>query len=336
MPDAYTGVGNLDTAKTAYDMLVRFALRPQLYFDAVADVQPTRQSMPGSAVVFTIVNDLAVKTATLNESTDVDAVALSDTYVTLTLAEYGNAVITTALLRGESFVEVDPIVANVLAYNAGVSIDSVARNILAAGTNVAYAVGTGSQATARAGLMPQNTLGATEVRAARTYLVKQNVPEVGTGYVGYIHPDVAYDLRSAAGNAANWREPHVYSQPAEIWSGEVGMFEGIRFIETPRAPYFAAAGSSPSLANVYATLFMGRQALAKAHSIVDGNGPVPHTVPGPVTDHLRRFVPWGWYWLGAYGRYREAAMIRVESCTAQPFTSTTAPALLTTPTIDTA
>ena len=300
-------------------MLVRFALRPQLYFDAVADVQPTRQSMPGSAVVFTIVNDLAPSTTVLNESTDVSAVALSDSYVTLTLAEYGNAVITTALLRGESFVEVDPIVANVLAYNAGVSIDSVARNILAAGANVAYATGTGTTPTARNMIMPNNTLGAAEIRAARTFLVKENVPEIGNGYVGYIHPDVAYDVRSQTGNSAVWRDPHTYSQPAEIWSGEIGQFEGIRFIETPRAPYFASAGSSPSLANVYGTLFMGRQALAKAHSIVDGNGPVPHTVPGPVTDHLRRFVPWGWYWLGAYGRYREQAMVRVESATGQPW-----------------
>lgn len=326
MPDAYTGVGNLDTAKTAYDMLVRFALRPQLYFDAIADVQPTRQSMPGSAVVFTIINDLAPATTALNESTDVTAVALSDSTITLTLAEYGNAVITTALLRGESFVEIDPVVANVIGYNAGVSIDSLARTQVSAGTNVAYsnsATGNTNIATARNQITPTNTITAADVRASRGFLVKQNVPEVGTGYVGYIHPDVAFDLRSQTGNSAVWRDPHTYSQPEEIWSGEVGMFEGVRFIETPRAPTFANAGSSPTTTTVYGTLFMGRQALAKAHSIVDGNGPVPHTVPGPVTDKLRRFVPWGWYWLGAYGVYRQASIIRVESSSSQPFSQPT-------------
>jgi N4-gp56 family major capsid protein len=318
MADAYTGVANVDTAKTAYDMLVRFALRPQLYFDACADVQPTRQSMPGAAVVFTIMNDIAPAITPLNESTDVSAVALSDNTVTLTLAEYGNAVITTALLRGESFVEIDPIVANIIGYNAGVSIDTIARNILEAGTNVAYSTGTGATPTARNQITPLNTFGASDVRAARSFLVKQNVPEIGSGYVGYIHPDVAFDLRSQTG-AASWRDPHTYSQPQEIWSGEVGMFEGVRFIETPRAPTFQNAGSSPTTTTVYGTLFLGRQALAKAHSIVDGNGPVPHTVPGPVTDHLRRFVPWGWYWLGAYGVYRQASLLRVESASSQPF-----------------
>jgi N4-gp56 family major capsid protein len=300
-------------------MLVRFALRPQLYFDAVADVQPTRQSMPGAAVVFTIINDLSPATAPLNESTDVTAVALSDTTITLTLAEYGNAVITTAALRGESFVEIDPIVANVLAYNAGVSIDSVARAIVAQGTNVAYSAGSGTAPPARNQVTPANTITANDVRAARGFLVKQNVPEVGNGYVAYIHPDVAFDLRSQTGNSAVWRDPHTYSQPEEIWAGEVGMFEGVRFIESPRAPVFPNAGSSPATTTVYGTLFMGRQALAKAHSIVDGNGPVPHTVPGPVTDKLRRFVPWGWYWLGAYGLYRQAAILRVEQASSQPF-----------------
>jgi hypothetical protein len=58
---------------------------------------------------------------------------------------------------------------------------------------------------------------------------------------------------------------------------------------------------------------MGRQALAKAHSIVDGNGPVPKIVRGPIVDTLERFQPVGWYWLGGYGRFREASLRRVES-----------------------
>jgi hypothetical protein len=59
-------------------------------------------------------------------------------------------------------------------------------------------------------------------------------------------------------------------------------------------------------------MFMGRQALAKAYSYVDGNGPLPVVVPGPITDKLRRFVPMGWYWLGTYGIFRQQAIIGVE------------------------
>ena len=103
MADAYTGSGTLDFSKAAYDRLAYFALRPELYFDAAADVQPTAQSMPGASVAFTIVNDLPISASALTETSDVSTVALSDSQVTLTLAEYGNAVLTTAKLRGTSF-----------------------------------------------------------------------------------------------------------------------------------------------------------------------------------------------------------------------------------------
>ena len=58
---------------------------------------------------------------------------------------------------------------------------------------------------------------------------------------------------------------------------------------------------------------MGRQAIAKAYSQQDGNGAVPKVVRGPITDTLNRFQPVGWYWLGGYGRFREAALRRIES-----------------------
>ena len=119
----YTGVAQLpDVSQTAYDRLAYFSLRPELYFDQVADVMPTAQSMPGATVQFTIVNDLAVASGTISETADISPVAMSDSYVTVTLAEYGNAIATTAKLRGTSFIEIDPVVANVIGYNAGVSI----------------------------------------------------------------------------------------------------------------------------------------------------------------------------------------------------------------------
>ena len=56
-----------------------------------------------------------------------------------------------------------------------------------------------------------------------------------------------------------------------------------------------------------------RQALAKAFSSTDGNGPMPRVVPSPVGDALRRFTGMGWHWLGGYARFREEAIYRVES-----------------------
>jgi len=407
--DAYTQQSSLDFSKAAYDRMAYFALRPELYFDQAADVQPTAQSMPGSSVAFTIVNDLPISATALTESNDVAVASLSDSQVTLTLAEYGNAVLTTAKLRGTSFVDIDPVVANVVGYNAGVSLDTIARAALDSGTNVMYASGLGATApqssvTARSAVASfssasaaGNTLSSVDIRVARARLRSQNVPTFGGYYVGYIHPDVVADLQGetvGTSNLLGWRAPHVYAQPGEIWTGELGAFEGVRWIETPRAPVFQGAGASATAGvytvtalaagqgagtigsgtftgtapqvgatlstsgatvtgtltvsavaantfsfvpgtlstysntaavtagtvtvsatgvNVYGTLIIGRQALAKTHSMIDGNGAYPHVVPGPVTDRLRRFVPLGWYWLGAYGIFRQASVMRIES-----------------------
>ena len=301
--------------QTAYDLFAYFALRPELYFDAVADVKPTNQSMPGAAVKFEIISDLSIASTAINESTDITPASMADSQVTATLAEYGNAVKTTALVRGTSYVPVNPIVANIVGFNAGQSLDEIASIVLRGGSNVRYATGGATDPVSRATVESTDVLAGDDARRARADLVGANVQPIGGSYVGYIHPDVAYDFRAGASsvNSAAWRDPHVYSQPAEIWSGEIGQFEGIRWVETPRAPVFADAGSSTTLTDVYATIVVGRQALAKAYSYTDGNGPMPKIVPGPVTDTLRRFVPLGWYWLGAYARFREAALRRIES-----------------------
>jgi N4-gp56 family major capsid protein len=271
--------------------------------------------MPGSSVKFTIFNDLSAATSTLTETSDVTAVAMGDSQVEVTLAEYGNAVSTTAKLRGTSFLDVDAAAANVVGYNAGISIDSVIREVLSAGTNVIYGGGGSSDPAGRTTVQTEDVIEANDVRKVVAALRGANAVSFNGMYMGYIHPDVSYDLRRETG-VASWRDPHVYSDPAFIYNGEVGAFEGVRFIETPRAKIFENASNGSGSAgtiDVYCTHICGRQALAKAHSIVDGNGPFPRVVRGPITDTLMRFQPIGWYWLGGYARFREAALRRVES-----------------------
>lgn len=308
MPDAFTTTASLNSVQAAYDRLAYFALRPNLFHDRIADVRPTRQAMPGSSVKFTLYTDLAVATTALVESVDVDAVAMSDAQVTVTLTEHGNAINTTAKLRGTSFLSVDEDAANLIGYNAGLSLDTLARTPLIAGSNVRYA----GNATARNTVGPDDTLDADDVRYVLAQMHDANVMTWEDGlYRAFYHPDVAYDFRSATG-AGQWRDPHVYSQPGEIWNGSTGAFEGFEFIETPRASVLADAGSSTTLTDVYQSLFCGRQALAKAFSS-SVSGPVPTVVRGPVVDKLERFKPVGWYWLGGYGRFREESLWRVES-----------------------
>ena len=304
---AYTQASSVSSDTTAFEQLAYFALRSQPMFEMVADVKSTNQSHPGSAVQFNIYNDLAQATSALTETSDVTAVALGDSTVTVTLAEYGNAVTTTAKLRGTSFLNVDADAANIIGYNMANSIDKVVQDVLVGGSNVAY----GGDATATNELAAGDTITASLIRQAVASLRGDSAPTMEGGvYVGFIHPDVSFDLRADTA-VTDVIQYQIRQDGSGVRMGSIGTFGGVDFIETPRIDFTADAGATTT--DVYNTVICGRQALAKAHSRGAGFGENPSVVFGPVTDSLRRFQTVGWYHLVGYSRFREASLQRIET-----------------------
>ena len=304
---AYTQASSVSSDTTAFEQLAYFALRSQPMFEMVADVKSTNQSHPGSAVQFNIYNDLAQATSALTETSDVTAVALGDSTVTVTLAEYGNAVTTTAKLRGTSFLNVDADAANIIGYNMANSIDKVVQGVLVGGSNVSY----GGDATDTDELAAGDTITASLIRKAVANLRGDSAPTMEGGvYVGFIHPDVSYDLREDTA-VTDVIQYQIRQDGAGVRMGSIGTFGGVDFIETPRIDFTADGGAST--VDAYNTVICGKQALAKAHSRGAGFGENPSVVFGPVTDSLRRFQTVGWYHLVGYGRFREASLQRIET-----------------------
>lgn len=313
MADAFTTTGSVSYDQTAYDRLVYWPLRSELYADQIADVRATRQAMEGASVVFSLATEMAVATTPLSEAVDVDAVAIANSQVTLTLVEYGNAVITTAKLRLTSFVDIDPVVANLIGYNAGASMDTVAMNILVAGTYVRYGGNATSRTTVDA-TTPDIYSSALARRTTADLRAANVAPKDGGYFISFIHPDVSYDLRSETGGGS-WRQPQEYQNYVNIMRGEIGSYESHRFIESPRAPVFVNASNGAGGAgniDVYAVITVGQQALAKAHARGEGYGDQPQVVISPQTDKLKRFKGLGWKHLAAYGIFRQEAVRRVE------------------------
>ena len=223
--------------KTAYDRYVEFALRAQPLIRSVADKRPAQQAMPGSSVVFSLYNDLAAATSALSsETTDPDAVALADvSTVSVSLAEYGNASLVTRKLQLFSLSDVDPAVADIIAFNMADSLDKIAMETLRAGTNVIYA----SSSTARtstATITATDTLKAADIRKAVAKLRSNKaVPREGSLYWCGIHPEVSHDLRAETG-VGGWNDMHKYAETGsgQFWPGTIGTFEGAYFVETPR------------------------------------------------------------------------------------------------------
>jgi N4-gp56 family major capsid protein len=294
--------GSAGLVQKAYDRLLEFALRSEPLIRSVADKRPARQAIPGSTVVLQRYVDLTANTTALTETVDPDAVAMSTpTSVTITLNEYGNSVLVTRALELFSLADVDPAIANIIAFNLADSIDAVAMTTLRGGSNVIYS---GSTATSTATVTAAATLSSANVRKAVAKLrANKSVARKGSLYWAGIHPEVSHDLRAETG-AGGWRLPHEYNSNENIWAGEIGAYEGAYFVESPRL-YSATDGASS--AKVYRTILAGQQAMAEAVA------EEPHVVIGNVTDRLMRFRPMGWYGVLGFARYREEALYRIES-----------------------
>tara|TARA_B110000881_G_C18591293_1_gene528142 strand:- start:470 stop:1387 length:918 start_codon:yes stop_codon:yes gene_type:complete len=299
---AITGTSALGgVVKAAYDRYVEFSLRSVPTFRTAVDKRPVAQAMPGSSVVFSIHQEMADKVATLTEGTDPTAVAIADvTQVSVVLNEYGNVVTHSRKLGELSFSDVDPAIANLIAYNMSSSLDVVIATILAGGTNVLY----GGDATSTVEIVDADIITGNDIRKAVAKLRAANAaPKYGNLYAGYIHPEVAFDLRSETG-AQSFEDVQKYTNSSEILHQATGVYGGAYFMETARALVLAdgAAGI-----NVYRTNILGAQAVAEATAVEPG------VVVGPVTDQLMRQRPLGWYSLQGWSMYREAAAYRIES-----------------------
>ena len=301
---AYTQKSSVASDQVAFEQLAYFAFRSQPLHADYASVRATRQSHRGSGVTFTIYADLAQATSALTETSDVTAVALSDSTVTVNLSEYGNAVVTTAALRGQSFFNVDSDAAAIVGYNAADSLDQVVADLLYAGSNVTY-VGQSS----RGALLTSNNFTSSAVREEVAALRTAAVPTFNDGYyVGFCHPDVAYDFIGQTG-VADLRSFQIRQEADKVRKGVIGTFDGVTMIETPRALLVADGGSTTN--DAYGSVIIGQQAMAKAYSTLFGAD--PSVVFGPVTDTLRRFHPVGWYHLVGHAIFRQAALQRIES-----------------------
>ena len=316
MANAYTDTSAMSNAvQTAYDKKLESALRSHPLFRALADNRPADQAQPRSSVVLEIFQDLAEATTALTETTDPDAVAMGNpTTKTITLTEYGNPVLRTRKLNLFSLTDVDPAIANIVAYNAAASIDTVVQTVARSGPRlIQRKAGTVSYVTNATVSTVATTMATTDTYTsamARLAPVKLRaglaVPKRGGLYAAYIHPEVSLDLPAETGAAA-WRDPHNYSAVGNIWAAELGIYEGAFYVESPRCYNAVDAGTGDNTVRRFRTYYTGQQAIAEAVAEEF------HMVAGPVVDKLARFRPLGWYGVAGWKIYRNEALIRAET-----------------------
>jgi len=314
MPDVYTSIATAggwqtNTVKPAWDLLFRTALNPLPTMRQFVDFRPSRPTHRGDSITEQLTQNhseasiTAAKTP-LGEESDVSATQHpATTSVTFTPNEYGFAEVRTLKLSNRSMVPIEPEIARAVADHCGKTVDELLQDQAVLGTQVYRAGGAGTTGALTTG----NTLTSDMVRLAVTKLRAAGAgTRDGVFYAGVIHPNVSYDLRKEAG-AGGWRLPQEYNVGDKLYKGEIGEWEGVRFIENART---RKANDGASAATVYRSFILGHEALGES-VVVE-----PELRFGPVVDRLGRFMPVGWYGDLAFKIFRDQALVRLESVTA--------------------
>lgn len=284
-----TSSGLSATMQTFYDkILLRYATQNTVWADG-----GQKKLLPknkGEIIKFRKWTPFGAITTPLAEGVVPDGQVLNMTDLQATVKSYGGYVTVSDRLEMHAL---DPVIADstrLMGEQGGMSIDTLIRDIVTAGTNVMYANGK----TAR-NLLAKNTDALTilDIRKARKLLKKNRAtPFDRKGkkyYLCFISPDTEFDLQ----NDPKWEDVHKYSQAENIFSGEIGRMYQTIFIETSNPKVFVGAGASG--ADVIATVMCGME----AYGLVEVDGGNLHSIVKPkgsagTADPLDQISTVGW------------------------------------------
>jgi N4-gp56 family major capsid protein len=289
----------------AYDKAVEFKRWEQPLFKQFFNKKVVAPTNDSNTFVFTLHNNLSTSTTPLTETTSPSALSVNaPDRISVTAQEYGAYAVETLKLDKIAFTQPNAELVALLARQQGDTLDKLALTVIDATTNIQRAAGRAGDVNIAA----TDVLTAAEARRARTKMDRALNTPLGGGseYLVVAHPDQLFDLRSEAG-ANTWSAPHIYQDTSNIYSGEIGSYMGLRFVQSTRATIQAGAGAAG--ANVYSAYVFADQAVAEVEL------QAPTTVLGPIVDPLMRFRTIGWKCFWGANLYRPEALLRIKTST---------------------
>ena len=235
--------------KTFYDMTLIDEAQASLVHDQFGPKRPIPKN-GGKTIEFRKFAALAKATTPLTEGVTPDGKGLTVTTITATVNQYGDYLTQSDILELTSLDNTILEATKLLGRQAGLTLDTIVRNVLQSGTNVTYCPkvasgGAETAVTSRDALDNTCQLTVKVIQQVVAKLRAQNAPTIGGKYVAIIHPYVAYDLM----RDPEWIDAHKYAKPDNLYEGEIGEVAGVRFVQTSEAKIYAGG--------VFGTLIFG-------------------------------------------------------------------------------
>ncbi len=236
------GAGLTEEMRTYYsDYLIDHA-EPNLIHDQFGQKAPIPKN-GGKTIQFRKYDPLPKLTTALSEGVTPGGQTLNMGAVEATVRQYGGYVEFSDLLLLTAIDNNLVMATKLLGSQAGRTLDTITREVLCGGTNVQYGEGSVPARYLLTGGAESGNhyMTVDAIKRAVRFLKNQNAEKINGAYACIIHPDCAYDLT----NDPNWKYPHQYGDTKALYEGEIGMIEGVRFVESTEAKVFHAPDLLP-------------------------------------------------------------------------------------------
>lgn len=297
--------------KTFYDMTLIDEASAQLVHDQFGQKRPIPAN-GGKIIEFRKFAPLDKATTALTEGVTPDGKRLEVTAITSEVSQYGDYITQSDVLELTALDNTILEATKLLGRQAGLTLDTVVRNVLNGGNNVSYcpkvnaSTGAETAVSDRANLDTTCKLTVKMVQKVVAKLRGQNAPTINGKYVAIIHPYVAYDLM----RDPEWIDAHKYANPTNLYEGEIGEVAGVRFVQTTEAKIWRNTSHA-----VFSTLFIADGAYGVTE--ITGGGLqtiVKQKGSAGTADPLDQRSSVGWKAIKTAELLIPQYLVRVESC----------------------
>lgn len=233
---AGAGVPLTNAIMQVYSREIIFQAQPLLRYEQVATIKTELGVLPGlqiNLMKYSSLTGSAALTENVNMATD----NLSSSQIPITVAERGKAVAVSELLLRSSFTDVLADASRLLGMHMAKDRDGQIRDAILGGGSTIYA---GNRAN-RTLLTGSDTFSVALIREGVEVLATAKAPKFnGDAYICFVHPHQAKYLRADPA----WINASNYGAPEQLFRGEIGRIEDVRFIETTQQPYISKVDGS--------------------------------------------------------------------------------------------
>lgn len=291
--------------RDAYSKEVFFEAQPRCKFLQFAKQKTDFSAVRGKSITYVKYASLSGGGKLTDESSTINTATLAASEVKITLYEHGNSVELTEMLIRTALLDTMEDASKLLATDLAQTLDKQLRDAALATTNVIF----GDGATSSASMVSTSVMNIRTVKDVVERLATANAPRInGEYYVCIAHPHQTRTLRDDPA----WVSAQAYRGTGrQLFLGEVGMYEGVVFIETTNMPVLTNTaidtkygGTYTAGSNGYEAVFFGENAYAWAVGL-------PVELREDAVKDLGRRRRIGWYGIWGSGVLENNNIVRV-------------------------